>query len=151
MQTRTEAVTERMDTASQGLGEGPMRWLGRMLAIVDHEHEEDHRVFVGVQETPRHYTNLREAARTVVDTYRREREEEIKPLSTGSNTMAFRMYEGECTAVFVNTGQAGRLCCYSDRDGSFSAKREDVATWPETEPTRRLLVDMADIFWSKDE
>ena len=123
-----------------------MRSLARMLAVVDYEHDEDRRVFGFSKAAPAHYANLREAARNVVDTCRREREQEQergRPETAGT-TMTFRECAGECTAVFVNSASAGRLCCFSARDGSFTAARDEVAQWPLAEPTRRLLAELAD-------
>ena len=125
-----------------------MRSLGRMLAAVDYEHDEDRRVFGCTRAAPAHYENLCEAAHNVVDTYRREQEQ--KPPESGGTTIAFRKFAGECTAVFVNSASAGRLSCFSPRDGSFTAAGDDVAQWPEAEPTSRLLTELADNVGSEE-
>ena len=128
-----------------------MRSLARMLAVVDYEHDEDRRVFGFSKAAPAHYGNLREAARNAVDTYRREREQEQGRPETAGTTMTFREFAGECTAVFVTSASAGRLRCFSARDGSFTAARDDVAQWRLAEPTRRLLAELADDLGAGDQ
>ena len=149
MGTRPDAISKQMDAACAGLGDGPMRSLARMLAAVDYEHDEDRRVFGLRKAAPPHYENLIEAARNAVDAYRRERED--KRPEIGGSGIAFRTFASECTAVFVRSANAGRLSCFSVRDGSFTAARDDVAQWPETEPTSRLLSNLADNLGSPEE
>ena len=140
-----------MDQAARGLGDGAMATLARMLAAVEYEHDEDVRVFGFSRQAPPHYQALRDAAHTTIECYRRERAQSREPGDTGNWSIAFREFKGECTAVFINTACAGRLCCFSRRDGHFSARRNDVAQWPETEPTKTLLADLADNFGAEDE
>ncbi len=144
-------MTERMDESARGLGDGPMASLARMLAAVEYEHDEDRRVFGFSTAAPPHYQRLREAAHNVVDCYRREHEHTQARPETASTTIAFREFSGECTVVFINSESAGRVSCFSARDGSFTATRDLVAQWPQAEPTRRLLAELADNLGAEDE
>ena len=81
-----------------------MRSLGRMLAAVDYEPDEDRRVFGCTRAAPAHYENLCEAARNVVDTYRREQEQK-PPESGGTKTPSCedcRHYEASVRDVVCN-------------------------------------------------
>ncbi len=61
--------------------------------------------------------------------------------------IAFRSFHGEPTATFPNRACAGRVPCFSTRDGHFDAPVADVDRWPNAEPTRQLLTELADNFW----
>ena len=163
--TRPQAISRRMDAAAQGL-RGAMANLARMLAVVDYEHEEDKRVFGCSRNPPPHYVNLREAARGAVEEAGapvaatggdRPEAPAGTPLAarwptpeagTASATIiAFKSFGGEPTATFPNRACAGRVPCFSTRDGHFAARAADVDRWPNAEPTRQLLTELADYFW----
>ena len=163
--TRPQAITRRMDAAARRL-KGAIATLARMLAIVDFEHDEDVRVFGCSRSPAPHYANLREAARRAVDEAgapaapnaddRPEASAET-PLAarwptptTGTaeaTIIVFRTFSGEPTAIFPNCACAGRVPCFSSRDGHFDAPMADVEQWPNAEPTRYLLGELADNFW----
>ncbi len=163
--TRPQAIIRRMDAAAHGL-EGGMRNLARMLAIVDFEHEEDRRVFGYSRDPAPSYVNLREAARGAVD----EAGAPVAPTDenppktpaetplaarwrapeAGTATatiIAFKSFGREPAATFPNRACAGRVPCFSTRDGHFDAPAADVDRWPNAEPTRQLLTELADNFW----
>ncbi len=163
--TRPQAIRRRMDAAAQGL-RGAMASLARMLAIVDFEHEEDMRVFGYSRNPPPHYVNLREAARGAVAEagapVARTGEDQPKPPAgtplaarwptpeaetAPAVVIAFKSFGGEPTATFPNRACAGRVPCFSGRDGHFDAAVADVARWPNAEPTRQLLTELANDFW----
>ena len=163
--TRPQAIIRRIDAAGNGL-EGGMRNLARMLAIVDFEHEEDRRVFGYSRDPAPPYVNLREAARGAVEEAgapvaptgddRPETPPET-PLAArwptsaaGTATatiIAFKSFGGEPTATFPNRACAGRVPCFSTRDGHFAAPAADIDRWPNAEPTRQLLTELANNFW----
>ena len=162
--TRPEAIARRMHAAARGL-QGPIANLARMLAIVDFEHDEDVRVFGCSRSPAPHYANLREAARLAVEDAgapptldeNRPQTSAETPLAarwpaptTGSDTatiIVFRTFSGEPTATFPNRTCAGRVPCFSSRDGHFDAPLRDVEQWPNAEPTRHLLTELANNFW----
>ena len=140
-----------------------MGHLARMLAMVDHEHEEDKRA-VGCSPGPSsQYVNLREAARAAVDeAVGRAATQESQPpaeadtaggkpeerqTSTTNTTMTFRNFRGEPTATFPSAIRAGRMPCFSRRDGHFDAPRSEVEGWPYADPNRKLLTELSDNFW----
>ena len=146
--TRPEAITERMDAASAGL-EGGIRSLARMLAIVDYEHDEDKRVFGCSRNPAPHYVELRKAARNAVaeaggPTAASGNGRTQRP---GGTSIVFRSFNGEPTAIFANSRSAGRIPCFSCRDGHFDARATDIDQWPNAEPTRQLLTELADNVW----
>ena len=61
--------------------------------------------------------------------------------------IAFKSFAGEPTATFPNRACAGRVPCFSTRDGHFDAPVADADQWPNAEPTRQLLTELADNFW----
>ena len=161
--TRPQAICRRMDAAAHGL-RGGMRNLARMLAIVDSEHEEDKRVFGWSRNPGPHYVNLREAARGAVEeagapaeTTGDDRPETRAgtplvarwptPATVTATIIAFKSFGGEPTATFPNRACAGRVPCFSGRDGHFDAPLADIDRWPNAEPTRQLLTELADNFW----
>ena len=161
--TRPQAIIRRMDTAAHGL-RGAMRNLARMLAIVDFEHEEDMRVFGYSRNLAPAYVNLREAARGAVEEAGapaaptgdgRPKAPAAPPLAARWPTpatvtatiIAFKSFGGEPTATFPNRASAGRAPCFSTRDGHFDAPVADIDRWPNAEPTRQLLTELANNFW----
>ena len=163
--TRPQAITRRMDAAAHGL-RGAMANLARMLAIVDFEHGEDVRVFGYSRNPAPHYVNLREAARGAVEEagappVPTDDDQPETPAGTplaarwpppGAETapatiIAFKSFSGEPTATFPNRACAGRVPCFSTRDGHFDAPVADVDQWPNAEPTRQLLTELANEFW----
>ena len=164
--TRPQAISRRMDAAAHGL-QGAIANLARMLAIVEFEHDEDIRVFGCSRSPAPHYVNLREAARRAVDeagapaapeadggqetpTGETLLAERWPAPTTGTATatiIVFRTFSGEPTATFANRCCAGRVPCFSTRDGHFDAPLADVERWPNAEPTRQLLTELADNFW----
>ena len=135
-----------------------------MLAIVDYEHEEDMRVFGYSRDPVPAYVNLREAARGAVEEAgapaaptgddRPETTAETPlaarwptPATVTATIIAFRSFGGEPTATFPNRACAGRVPCFSTRDGHFDAPASDIDRWPNAEPTRQLLTELADNFW----
>ena len=163
--TRPQAIIRRMDAAGHGL-RGAMKNLARMLAIVDYEREEDMRVFGYSRDPAPRYVNLREAARGALEEAgapvaptgddRPETPAETPlaarwPTPAGGTAtatiIAFRSFGGEPTATFPNRTCAGRVPCFSTRDGHFDAPVADIDRWPNAEPTRQLLTELADNFW----
>ena len=147
--TRPEAITQRMDEASVGL-EGAIRSLARMLAIVDYEHEEDKRVFGCSRNPARHYVELREAARQAVAEAGGppvEPRGDVRTNIPTATSIVFRSFNGEPAAIFPHGASAGRIPCFSCRDGHFGARAADIDEWPNAEPTRQLLTELADNFW----
>ena len=163
--TRPQAIIRRMDAAGHGL-RGAMRNLARMLAIVDYEREEDMRVFGYSRDPAPRYVNLREAARGALEEAGapvaptgddRPVAPAAPPLAArwptpagGTATatiIAFRSFGGEPTATFPNRACAGRVPCFSTRDGHFDAPVADIDRWPNADPTRQLLTELADNFW----
>ena len=163
--TRPQAISRRMDAAAHGL-RGAMANLARMLAIVDFEHEEDKRVFGYSRNPAPHYVNLREAARGAVEdagapvaTTGDDRPETPAgtPLAARwprpaagtapATIIAFKSFRGEPTATFPNRACAGRVPCFSTRDGHFDAPAADIERWPNAEPARQLLTELANNFW----
>ena len=161
--TRPQAIIRRMDAAAHGL-QGAMRSLARMLAIVDYEHEEDMRVFGYSRDPVPAYVNLREAARGAVEEAgapappadnNRPKSPAGTPLAARWPTpatvtatiIAFKGFGGEPTATFPNRASAGRVPCFSSRDGHFDARVTDIDRWPNADPTRHLLTELADNFW----
>ncbi len=161
--TRPQAIIRRMDAAGHGL-RGAMRNLARMLAIVDYEREEDMRVFGYSRDPAPRYVNLREAARGALEeagapvaTTGDDRPETSTgtPLADrwpaagtpAATIIAFKSFGGEPTATFPNRACAGRVPCFSTRDGHFDAPVADIDRWPNTEPTRQLLTELANNFW----
>jgi len=61
--------------------------------------------------------------------------------------IAFKSFGGEPTATFPNRACAGRVPCFSTRDRHFDAPAADIDRWPNTEPTRQLLTELANDFW----
>ena len=161
--TRPQAIIRRMDAAAHGL-RGAMRSLARMLAIVDYEHEEDMRVFGHSRDPVPAYVNLREAARGAVEEAgapaaptgddRPETTAETPlaarwptPATVTATIIAFRSFGGEPTTTFLNRACAGRVPCFSTRDGHFDAPASDIDRWPNAEPTHQLLNELARNFW----
>ncbi len=163
--TRPQAIRRRMDAAGHGLS-GAMANLARMLAIVDFEHDEDKRVFGYSRNPAPHYVNLREAARGAVEEagapVAPTDDDQPEPLAETplaarwprpeaetalAVVIAFKSFGGEPTATFPNRACAGRGPCFSGRDGHFDAPVNDVAQWPNAEPTRQLLNELANEFW----
>ncbi len=161
--TRPQAIIRRMDAAGHGL-RGAMMSLARMLAIVDYEHDEDMRVFGYSRDPPPACVNLREAARGAVEEAgaptppagnNRPNSRSGTPLAARWPTpatvtatiIAFKSFGGEPTATFPNRACAGRVPCFSSRDGHFDARVTDIDRWPNADPTRHLLTELADNFW----
>ena len=161
--TRPQAIIRRMDAAGHGL-RGATRNLARMLAIVDYEREEDMRVFGYSRDPAPRYVNLREAARGALEEAGapatptgddRPVAPAAPPLAARWPTpatvtatiIAFKSFGGEPTATFPNRACAGRVPCFSTRDGHFDAPVADIDRWPNAEPTRQLLTELADNFW----
>ncbi len=136
-----------MDAAGYGLG-GPMANLARMLAIVDFEHEEDKRVRLQPQPGAAH-VNLREATKRAVEeagapaaptdddqpetpagTPLAARWPTAETETAPATTIAFKSFNGEPTATFPNRTCAGRVACFSTRDGHCHAPVADVDRWP---------------------
>ena len=157
--TKPQAISRRMDAAAHGL-RGAMANLARMLAIVDYEHEEDKRVFGYSRNPAPHYVNLREAARGAVEeagaaaSGDRPETPAGTPMATrwpapeagtaSATIIAFKSFGGEPTATLPNRFCAGRVPCFSTRDGHFAAPAADIERWPNAEPTRQLLTELAD-------
>ena len=113
-----------------------------MLAIVDFEHEEDKRVFGYSRNPAPHYVNLREATRRAVeeagapaaptdeDHGSPARNAPGREVADGrdrtalATTIAFRSFSGEPTATLPNRACAGRVPCFSTRDGHSTPR------WP---------------------
>ena len=147
MGTRPEAVTERMDAASVGL-DGSIRQLARMLAIVDYERDEDLRVFGFSRKPEAHYAELREAARqAVAEAGGRTQLINTEGGSTAATCIVFKNFNDAPTAIFVSGRSAGRILCFSCRDGHFSVAADEIDKWPNTEPTGQLLMELAENFW----
>ncbi len=163
--TRPEAIIRRMDTAAHG-PRGAMANLARMLAIVEFEHDEDMRVFGYSRNPAPHYVDLREAARRAVEeagapaaptsddrpeapagTPLAARWPTAEDETAPATIIAFKSFAGEPTATFPNRACAGRVPCFSTRDGHFDAPVADADQWPNAEPTRQLLTELADNFW----
>ena len=164
--TRPERIIRRIDAAGHEL-RGSIRTLARMLAIVDYEHEEDRRVFGCSRSPPPHYVNLREAARHTVEKAgapaaptgdKGPQNSTGNPSADGGPTparetptatiIAFRSFGSEPTATFPNRACTGRVRCFSVRDGHFDAPSAEIDRWPNAEPTRRLLTELARNFWA---
>ena len=96
-----------------------------------------------------HYVKLREAARQAVA----EAGGRSAPDNTGgtptpaATCIVFKSCNGEPTAIFPNGRTAGRVPCFSCRDGHCDAPASEIDQWPNTEPTRQLLTELADNFW----
>ena len=164
--TRPQAIIRRMDAAAHGL-RGAMANLARMLAIVDYEREEDERVFRlqprpgaalrqpprGGQRRPRGSGRAGGAdrRRPAGDPGRNAHGREVANArgrnATTATIIAFKSFGGEPTATFPNRTCAGRVPCFSARDGHFDAPVADIDRWPNAEPTRQLLTELADNFW----
>ncbi|MDE0456084.1 MAG: hypothetical protein OXI15_02215 [Chromatiales bacterium] len=144
--TRPEALRRHMDRAAAGITDESSRQLARALAVIEYEDAEDKRVFGFVTRPPQQpYLNLRRTAEAIVDRSKQPSGHRSGP--SGGTTIAFRRLKGEVTAVFEGTASAGRISCFSCRDGHFAAGIQDAEAWPPDEPTGQLLLELADNFW----
>ena len=72
-------------------------------------------------------------------------------LTAAGGSIGFRKFSGETTAVFHGTESAGRVACYSRRDGHFSAKLQEAREWPAAAPTGELLQEITENFWPPEQ
>ena len=83
------------------------------------------------------YKELEQAAQRLVDLTGTD-------IQATRGSLVVRLFKNEPTAILAGTNVAGRIACYSCRDGHFSVPISDAQAWCAGEPTRALLTDLAE-------
>ena len=118
--------------------------LAQALSFIEDEREANRRSPLNLAaETSRPYHHLEMTASAVLASAKTS-----VPPSNG--TIGFRSFSGEPTAIFYGSLCAGRIACFSCRDGHFSANIQNIREWPPAEPKGSLLRELAENFWPDD-